>query len=129
MRSALTFTNERPFEAEFFVSATWRQVLDPRSSASVGRVRRSFGVCRTWAEAPPASDTRSEDFAKIVSRCWEPYGARDSDLLHEPIEGCTEEDLGWMMVDYTDAVVFYHLLRDRNSWYIVYKPPPNVAGA
>jgi hypothetical protein len=82
-----------------------------------------------WAEAPPASDTRSEDFAKIVSRCWEPYGARDRDLLHEPIEGCTEEDLGWMMVDYTDAVVLYHLLRDRDSWYIVYKPPPNVAGA
>lgn len=82
-----------------------------------------------WVEAPPASDTRIEGFVKIVSRYWEPYGARDRDPPHEPIEGCTEDDVGWMMVDYSDVVVFYRLLYHRNSWYIVYKRPPNVACA
>jgi hypothetical protein len=82
-----------------------------------------------WAEAPPAIDARSEGFVKIVSRYWEPYGARDRDPPQEPIEGCTEDDVGWMMVDYTNMVEFYHLLRSRNSWYSEYRRPPNVARA
>lgn len=82
-----------------------------------------------WAEAPPAIDARSEGFVKIISRYWEPYGARDRDPPQEPIEGCTEDDVGWMMVDYTNVVAFYHLLRSRHFWYSVYKRPPKVAHA
>lgn len=82
-----------------------------------------------WAEAPPAIDARSEGFVKIVSRYWEPYGAGDRDAPQEPIEGCTEDDVGWMMIDYTNVVEFYHLLRSRNSWHSEYRRPPNVARA
>jgi len=82
-----------------------------------------------WAEAPPAIDARSEGFVKIVSRYWEPFGARDRDPPQEPIEGCTEVDVGWMMVDYTNVVEFYHILRSRNDWGTVYTRPPNVACA
>jgi hypothetical protein len=82
-----------------------------------------------WAEAPPAIDARSEGFVKIVSRYWVPYGARDRDPPQEPIEGCTEDDVGWMMVDYKHVVDFYHLLRSRNSWYLYYRRPPIVVDA
>jgi hypothetical protein len=80
-----------------------------------------------WAEAPPSTDFRSEGFVKIVSRYWEPLGARDRDPPQEPIEGCTEDDVGWMIVDYTKVVTLYDRLRDRNDWYGEYRRPPNVA--
>ncbi|KAH8752423.1 hypothetical protein F5882DRAFT_385935 [Hyaloscypha sp. PMI_1271] len=46
------------------------------------------------AEAPPSNDARRAGFVKIVSRYWEPYGTRDRDPPQEPIQGCTEDDVG-----------------------------------
>jgi len=81
------------------------------------------------AEAPPSNDARRAGFVKIVSRYWEPYGTRDRDPPQEPIQGCTEDDVGWMVVDFTNMVEFYYRLRTRNLWDSEYQHPPEVGRA
>jgi hypothetical protein len=51
------------------------------------------------AEAPPANDARSAGFVKIVSRYWEPYGTRDSNLPQERFKGARGMmSVGWWWI-------------------------------
>jgi hypothetical protein len=77
------------------------------------------------AKAPPAPDPDSEGYVNLIWKDWEPYGpgSRESE---EPIEGCTEHDVGWIMVVYSDVVGMYYHLRDPDAWDHEYRRPPIV---
>ena len=49
-------------------------------------------------------------------------------MPEEPIEGCTEHDVGWIMADfYLVMVSMYYYLRYLNAWITDYRRPPIVA--
>lgn len=51
----------------------------------------------------------------------------DSDDMHPPIDGCTEEDVGWMRVYYGTVIPrLVSLLRDSSDWDKVYWRPPDI---
>lgn len=52
------------------------------------------------APAPPATDTTCDGFVNLIWRYWEPHSPDPRDAPQSPIEGCTEDDVGWMMVAY-----------------------------
>lgn len=50
------------------------------------------------------------------------------DLDFEPIEGCREEDVGWMKVATRSICTeLYSLLDDPEMWRVIYKRPPEMA--
>ncbi|KAI7547289.1 hypothetical protein KC331_g5106 [Hortaea werneckii] len=50
------------------------------------------------------------------------------DLDFEPIEGCREEDVGWMKVATRSICTeLYPLLNDPETWRVIYKRPPKMA--
>jgi hypothetical protein len=51
----------------------------------------------------------------------------DEDEAYPAIEGNTNEDVGWMMVDYRCLIpTYYSYLRDPNDWNFTYARPPYV---
>jgi hypothetical protein len=46
----------------------------------------------------------------------------------EPIDGCTEEDVGWMRITpyMINAGCYDVLTGDENLWYIFYRRPPMI---
>ena len=51
----------------------------------------------------------------------------DSGDVYPPIEGCTEEDVGWMRVYYGTVIPrLVSLLGDSSNWDIVYWRPPDI---
>jgi hypothetical protein len=51
----------------------------------------------------------------------------DEDEAYPAIEGNTDEDVGWMMVDYRCLMpTYYSYLRDPNDWNLTYTRPPYV---
>ncbi|KAI2621219.1 hypothetical protein GGR54DRAFT_600592 [Hypoxylon sp. NC1633] len=54
----------------------------------------------------------------------------EDDEEYAAIEGCTNEDVGWMKVQLVGLMPdFYANLRDPNVWHIQYVRPPDVATA
>jgi len=84
------------------------------------------------APAPPEFDHTSKGFVNLVWRDWQPSRRPImEDDFYEPVEGCREEFVGWMRVDYQNVMVgMYMLLRDESAdWYREYQRPPEVATA
>jgi len=82
------------------------------------------------APAPAESDMTSKGFVGLVWKDWKPASPDAREEVEEPIEGCTQHDVGWMRVAYQDAMVgMYYYLRDLNEWYREYRRPPQVARA
>lgn len=90
----------------------------------------------SMVKSPPV-ETRWLDgaFVKLVDGHWEPLGedkqAKDDDEEREklqPIEGCTEEDVGWMCIvpDMIDSSFYNTLTGDPNVWFIFYERPPSI---
>jgi len=84
-------------------------------------------------EDEPATENGGifEGFVNVIKKDWEPAkpDARGLEVM-EPIEGCTQDDVGWMMISYQFVIgEMYFLLRGWNSWYIEYRRPPEVANA
>lgn len=53
--------------------------------------------------------------------------AYESDEEYPPIEGCTDEDVGWMKVGFHSApLTFYDYLRDPAAWSVLYHRPPFI---
>ena len=70
------------------------------------------------ASAPPAIDTMTKGRFKLIDKSW--YLGRGEGIhaymLHEPIEGMTQEDVGWMRVRYQDIMPnFYALYQGPND--------------
>lgn len=73
-------------------------------------------------------------WVKLIKGDWESREAtRQQQHPHKTeeypaIEGCTEEDVGWMKVELNSVMPdFYHILRDLNAWHAEYRRPPDVA--
>jgi hypothetical protein len=48
---------------------------------------------------------------------------------HEPIDGCCEEDVGWMKMASTmvDANFYVEMNEPLPFWYLNYRRPPDIA--
>ena len=91
-------------------------------------------------DGPPPPDSRLEQasWVKVVDKNWIPrrenpvFAGRRSDphaYDFEPLEGVTEEHIGWLKCPLSAVMPeYYHLFRDLNGWSIVYRRPPAVVG-
>lgn len=70
-------------------------------------------------------------FVNLIQADWEPYDqfeeGEELEEEQEPIEGCTNYDVGWMRVRY-DYVLWktYDELRDSVIWHDGYIRPPDI---
>jgi hypothetical protein len=79
---------------------------------------------------------RNVAFVKFVDSNWELSSEsekqEDEDFwgqeILEPIEGCTEEDVGWMRIaPLLISFDFYDMLAgDENRWFVFYERPPRI---
>jgi hypothetical protein len=89
--------------------------------------------------AAPGLNRYSEPgYVNLVNSLWEPMGDRyydhgydPDDPLNEvlePIDGCVEENVGWMRVQLRLAFSAYLYVGagDAESWYLSYRRPPEV---
>jgi len=75
----------------------------------------------------PESHIISDGFVNLIWKDWEPSRPDPREEVEEPIEGCTQHEVGWMMVGYQFVVVcMYCYLRDWNDFYREYRRPPEV---
>lgn len=54
--------------------------------------------------------------------------AEDGDLANvmSPIEGCTDDDVGWMYAPANHWVTLYEELHNDEAWYYMYTRPPGI---
>ena len=82
-------------------------------------------------------DWSDDGFVKLVDATWEPLGEQEDEEQEddewpgefwEPIEGCTEKDVGWMRI--TPLVIgpnLYEVMSgDSVLWYAHYERPPVI---
>jgi hypothetical protein len=72
----------------------------------------------------------SDEEYGVVNLIWKDWVPTSDprEPVEEPVEDCTQVDVGWMMVDFSFVMVgMYYYLRDWNAWYIEYRRPPEVA--
>jgi hypothetical protein len=78
------------------------------------------------APVPPEIDTTKRGWVKLLDALWMP--SERVRWPHEPIEGITEHDVGWMKIPYQDTDEYYIRCRDLNYWVTSYQRPPAVMG-
>ena len=81
-------------------------------------------------------DDEDTGFVRLVQAGWEPEVLdEDEDELRErnraepeeePLEGCTEHDVGWMNVRYRDVEVSFVHMTDSIRWDMYYSRPPGI---
>jgi hypothetical protein len=80
------------------------------------------------APAPPALDTTKKGWVKLIDKSW--YLGRSegsSATQFEPIEGVTEQDVGWIKVPYQNLMTeLYTKCRSPNNWSLNYSRPPKI---
>lgn len=86
---------------------------------------------------PSERDLWGMGYVNFVDADWKPLseltssvgdvGAGDDDV-HEPIEGCTEENVGWMKIDshMVGAGFYQAMMGYPDVWYAMYQRPPEV---
>lgn len=68
------------------------------------------------------------DWLPLRERCPDEYSDDDDDeFAYDPIEGCTEEQVGWMMIagPAIDAKLLGEEMCDE-LWYVYYKRPDDI---
>lgn len=82
------------------------------------------------APAAPELDTTKKGWVKLIDKSWYLGRSEGRSDPFEPIEGVTEEDVGWMKVPYQDVMTeWYTKCRSFNNWSLNYRRPPKVAGS
>lgn len=86
------------------------------------------------APQPPEFDSDYVGYVNFVDAKWkslselvpdDPEPAEDE--VYEEIEGCTEENVGWMKIaTHMAGVSFYQCMMDAAVWYVMYERPPEV---
>jgi hypothetical protein len=88
--------------------------------------------------AAPEVDLQGAGFVNFVDSRWKPLGDRyyddgdepDDDEVLDPIDGCTEENVGWMRITAGTMAntEFYDAAADfaEGAWYAFYRRPPGV---
>ncbi|KAI9709034.1 MAG: hypothetical protein M1812_007790 [Candelaria pacifica] len=131
-----------------------RKKADPFDSLEPWRYRFCIQIDEASLQSMSISEER-EGWVKLIKSDWEPRESTkqlqrqhdetgpevmtedegeftdddDDDEKYPAIEGCTQRDVGWMMVQLQNVLDFYDLLRDPNAWHIVYSRPREVATA
>lgn len=78
--------------------------------------------------AVPERDSRREGFVNLVDSRWTSLSERgypEDEEVFDPIDGCTEEDVGWMRIA-RDSVGANLYMMDDCAWYVYYLRPPAV---
>jgi hypothetical protein len=89
-----------------------------------------YRYCIQVDEAALESIIEDEDdgFVNLIKLEWEPHAPSAREPAKEPIEDCTQHDVGWMMVASKSVMVgMHHYLREYNNWYTEYRRPPTIA--
>jgi hypothetical protein len=97
-------------------AASLKSVVEDEPDAWVNLIRDDWQLKQTMAEQP--SDDLNWDQGDFTD---------DEDEVYPAIEGNTDGDVGWMMVDYRCLMpTYYSYLRDPNDWNVTYARPPHV---
>lgn len=85
--------------------------------------------------AAPQPDLEGEGFVNLVDSQWKPLnesnsGEVEDEEVHDAIDGCTEENVGWMRIatntmtnaEFYDAAVDF----SGGGWYAFYQRPPGI---
>lgn len=81
-------------------------------------------------EATRQQQQRHETGPEVVAEDEAEFTDDEDDEEYPAIEGCSEEDVGWMKVQLKSVMPdFYVNLRDLNAWHTEYRRPPDVATA
>lgn len=86
------------------------------------------------APLPPEKDVHGQGYVNFVDANWEPLserlptGAREVDELYEPIDGCREEDVGWMKIALNMVGPYFYeaMTGFPDVWYAFYQRPPET---
>ena len=92
------------------------------------------------APQPPHPDLDGEGYVNFVNAHWQPMSELlpalgvesgegvDGDEAYEPIDGCCEQDVGWMkMVSRVVGADFYQAIDGPSGvWYSFYQRPPET---
>lgn len=111
-------------------------LTDNRHVASVHGVPRYNYFIQIDEEALRSMLDRSEDsyleprFVNFVDSRWKTFGRDsledvDDDEQFDSIDGCTEENVGWMRVAPSRLDEEFYMM-DEVAWYVYYLRPPDV---
>jgi hypothetical protein len=116
---------------------SWPRIREPRSSRRVARLLSAGGFIHVDKEALQEIVTWGPGlgYVNFVDSLWEPMGDRyfedgyepEEDEILEPVDGCAEENVGWMRVSVRMAfgAYFYLGAGDSEHWYLFYRRPPH----
>ncbi|CAG8268667.1 unnamed protein product [Penicillium salamii] len=66
-------------------------------------------------------------FVRMVYAEWEPEVPDEEDIAKEPIEGCTQNDVGWMKTCWRWVQLpGFHKMQDWDDWEAYYVRPPEI---
>ncbi|KAJ5125639.1 hypothetical protein N7476_010025 [Penicillium atrosanguineum] len=105
--------------------------------ARTGRYRFFIMVDQEAMESVLSAPDEFDDetgFIRIVRADWEPEVLDEEDIANgdisdpeESLEGCTEHDVGWMKMCWSDIELpGFHKLRDIDDWQAYYARPPEI---
>jgi hypothetical protein len=74
-----------------------------------------------WEPDPAITAEGQQAEEEVDGNSWE-------DETLEPIDGCTEKDVGWMLIaPHMISVGFYDVLSgDEHHWHTFYERPPSI---
>jgi hypothetical protein len=84
----------------------------------------------------PELDIDGVGYVNFVDADWKPLsklaptvGDVGDDIVHEPIDGCIEENVGWMKIaSYMVGPAFYQAMMGYpDTWYLFYERPPETS--
>ncbi|KIN05325.1 hypothetical protein OIDMADRAFT_51135 [Oidiodendron maius Zn] len=104
----------------------WSLTAYPREQQYQGGIEALHAIMYD-APAPPALDVTMKGWVKVIDKSW--YLGRDEGIhKHKaPIEGVTQNDVGWMKVRYQHLMpTFYAILHSWNNWSLYYRRPPEI---
>ncbi len=89
------------------------------------------------APQPPEVDLDGVGYVNFVDADWKPVSQIRSEIgsthneaeeVHESIEGCTEENVGWMRIPsrFVRADFYQAMIGYPDMWYVFYQRPPEV---
>jgi hypothetical protein len=116
-----------------------RQQLEDHDPATISRfsyfIKVDEEVMRNLTGfLAPKAGWSGNDFVKFVDANWEPAPPEEQKddewepETWEPIEECTEKDVGWMCISPTmlNASFYETLNGDDMAWHLFYERPPSI---